>query len=301
MKAGNTFNVPGEETILEGQNSASVGTYEATKEAQAADNSGDWKRDIAAGGAGILLGAAGAYAATSLLSKGESADDAASNDDTSSEPVTISSVNRDNLSFTDAFTLAREEVGTAGAFEWHGKLYSTFTADEWGNMSKEDQTAYYSRVDWKPSANAEHYIAQAASHHNTPDYQEPAEHVYHASQTDTSDTDNRQELAADDVHVVERHTPEVEVLGVVHDNETDMNIGGMIIDGQGVVVVDVDKDNTFDYAMSDLNHDGELQDNEIADIHDQNVTVDDLGGFLDPDDMYASDDAPADDIYTADL
>lgn len=46
---------------------------------------------------------------------------------------------------------------------------------------------------------------------------------------------------------------EVQILEVVHDNETGMNIGGMMVDNQEVILIDVDNDQTFDVMASDLN------------------------------------------------
>ncbi len=281
-----------EATLLDGQGNGTNTKPE--------NGSGDWKRDAAVAGAGILLGAAGTYAATSLASKdapvaGES--DTPPAEDQPAESITISTVNRDSLSFSDAFASAREEVGTAGAFEWHGRLYSTFTAEEWADMSDEERDAYHSRINWQPSDNAELYLARAASHDTASPQTDTSEHIYAASEEHTESGNDRQNITTEDAHAEEQHVPEVEVLGVVHDNDLDMNIGGVIIDGHEVVVVDVDTDNTFDYAMSDLNHDGKLQENEVVDISEQNITVDDLGGFVNPDDMYASgDDDSADDM-----
>ncbi len=263
------------------------------------NGSGDWKRDAAVAGAGILLGAAGTYAATSLTSKKTpvTAETDTPAEDQPAENITISTVNRDNLSFSDAFASAREEVGTAGAFEWHGRLYSTFTADEWNSMSGEERAAYHSRIDWKPSDNAEQYLARAASHDTASPQTDTSEHIYAASEEHTESGNDRQNITTEDAHAEEQHVPEVEVLGVVHDNDLDMNIGGVIIDGHEVVVVDVDTDNTFDYAMSDLNHDGKLQENEVVDISEQDITVDDVGGFIDPGEYTADDGTPADDMY----
>lgn len=76
--------------------------------------------------------------------------------------------------------------------------------------------------------------------------------------------------------------PEVEIIGVVHDSEMDANIAAVAIDGQEVILIDVDSDMTFDYMAADTNGNGELDPNEVVDISGQNLTVSDLGGFSDP-------------------
>jgi hypothetical protein len=59
--------------------------------------------------------------------------------------------NLDHLSFTEAFSSARNEVGKAGFFEWKGNTYNTFTKEEWEILpetSKEDFIALVeSRID----------------------------------------------------------------------------------------------------------------------------------------------------------
>ncbi len=45
----------------------------------------------------------------------------------------------DDMSFNDAFAIARQEVGAGGVFKWHGKLYGTYYKNEWSKMSAEDK------------------------------------------------------------------------------------------------------------------------------------------------------------------
>ena len=45
----------------------------------------------------------------------------------------------DNMSYSEAFASARNEVGVNGAFVWHGQVYSTCYAGEWNGLSHEDQ------------------------------------------------------------------------------------------------------------------------------------------------------------------
>ena len=96
-------------------------------------------------------------------------------------------------------------------------------------------------------------------------------------------TSHTEEVAVVDVD------PEVEVLGVVHDEESGANIAGLAVDGQEVVLIDVNGDETFDVMGADVNGDQQLSQNEIVDISGQNLTVNDLGGISNPDgSLYAS-------------
>ena len=67
------------------------------------------------------------------------------------EPDMCSDVS-DEMSFSEAFAKAREEVGAGGVFAWKGNIYNTYTEEEWTNMSEADQDAYAAGVqDYIPS------------------------------------------------------------------------------------------------------------------------------------------------------
>jgi len=48
----------------------------------------------------------------------------------------------DNMSFAEALSVARAEVGVGGIFKWRGIFFTTFRDDEWEAMSKEDKEHY---------------------------------------------------------------------------------------------------------------------------------------------------------------
>ena len=54
----------------------------------------------------------------------------------------------DDMSFAEAFSAARNEVGAGGVFEWHGNLYGTYTAEEWNSMSSAEHAEYGSHFNW---------------------------------------------------------------------------------------------------------------------------------------------------------
>ena len=188
----------------------------------------------------------------------------------------------DSMSFSQAFAAARAEVGPGGAFEWHGNVYGTFTADEWNNMSAADKAEYNSHFNWNnvdPSSNSG-VMGSDSTGVNDVEIISVVEETPLATETVTPieivDTDPQ---------------PEIEVLGVVHDSETGANIGGITVDGQEVFLVDVDGDLEFDVIISDLDHNGQLDEGEAFDIHGGGLTTDHLGGFTDPNDaIQASDD-----------
>ncbi len=298
------------ENYYSGDTTALDATNEVVNKSSASE--GTWKNVALGGSAGILLGSIATTLATSRThgssaAVSEETDDAATAESSAEEgtlngadtatsnvptattqatfadeTIAVAATVSDDMSFSSAFAAARHEVGTAGAFLWRGNVYSTFTREEWQAMSPQEKADYERHFSWGQHATAHH-----AEHATTTHYTAA---VTPAEEPVTTPAD-------DEVTVITTDEPEVQVLGVVHDTDSGMNFGGMMIDDQIVAFIDVDNDKTFDIVMSDLNHDGELQDNEVADISDRNITVDDLGGFINPDEeMYADQQTVADDL-----
>lgn len=192
----------------------------------------------------------------------------------------------DNMSFTEAFNAARDEVGTGGVFEWHGNIYSTFTEDEWNGMSLAEREEYGSHFNWHgnggnndSSADAE-VVASSATNDDAavdvsvadgqtvsaePDYTVGNDGAHgEAEAVAVSDDD----VTADD---------EVQILGVEHDAQTGMTYAHMTFDDHDAVLVDINNDNTFDVLAVDANDDHQLSDNEMIDISDHHITAESLG------------------------
>ena len=176
----------------------------------------------------------------------------------------------DNMSFAQAFSSARAEVGPGGVFHWHGQTYNTFTAAEWDSMGHDNQVAF---------GQAAVGVGPAPSY--APTYTPTHNHV--AQNTHVTPQPPTPEPPADD---------EVEILGVMHDESDGSNLGFLMVNEDPVLVIDVDGDMEFDVLWADENHDGEIQDNEVHDIRGGGVTVASLGGFTDGTNtnMYAQND-----------
>jgi hypothetical protein len=56
------------------------------------------------------------------------------------EDIRYAHVDADN--FNDAFAQARAQVGAGGVFEYNGKLYGTYTRDEWNAMTNQEKIDY---------------------------------------------------------------------------------------------------------------------------------------------------------------
>ncbi len=271
-----------------------------------------WQKVAVGTGSGILLGAAATlFSASSPIDHTEGGEGESHPNWTDGEVPIASSVS-DDMSFSEAFAAARTEVGSGGVFEWHGNIYSTFTEEEWNGMTAEQRDEYGSHFSWH--GNTSHDTASSSHSSSSPHSSAATEEVEVVATNDNNEQTNQNhesnnnevEVAdvtpagntAEEVAVVNAE-PEVEVLGVVHDDESGANIGGLVVDGQEVVLIDVDGDSTFDVMGADVNGDQQLSQNELVDISGQNITVNDLGGISNPDgSMYASNDSEID--YTND-
>ena len=263
-----------------------------TEETETSDNKDNaakgekpiWKKVAVGAGSGIFLGSAATLLSASAPlghAEGENAEEEGSetHPEWTDGEVSVASSVSDDMSFSEAFTAARTEVGSGGVFEWHGNIYSTFTEDEWNGMTAEQRDEYGSHFSWHSDNSS---TETASSNHSS-----TSSHSAHATDevevSEVTQTSHTEEVAVVDVD------PEVEVLGVVHDEESGANIAGLAVDGQEVVLIDVNGDETFDVMGADVNGDQQLSQNEIVDISGQNLTVNDLGGISNPDgSLYAS-------------
>lgn len=276
------------------KNNAGVDNHVASK----SSGKSVWGKVAAGAGAGIVLGAA-----TTVLSSSSEPVEAQQEiqhlEWTDGEVPVATSVN-DDMSFTDAFNAAREEVGSGGVFEWHGYIYSTYTDDEWNSMSEAEREEYGSHFNWTPE-DSDDVTASVASDVDTDDVEVtvdgPADEPY--AQEDVADVEpagGNDPHLVDASDVVDVDDPEVEVLGVIHDDETGANIGGMLVGDQQVVLVDVDNDQAFDVMVADVDNNGTITDNEVIDISAHGITVDQLGGLHDCNPDMNADDGMGGDI-----
>ena len=263
-----------------------------------------WRKVGVGMGLGVLLGSTTSFMTTSTIVANPSKPDKPENPDNPTNPqqpewtdgkVEIATTINDEMSFSQAFGAARAEVGSGGAFEWRGNVYSTYTAEEWNALSPEERNTYNEHFYWSQHQAAASQTATtttATTQHGTEEQPTLPETVV-VEETDV-------EIS------VQETTPEVEILGVVHDNETGANMGFMTVDDQEYILVDVDDDNVFDVMATDINGDGTIADNEIGDVSEYGLPVSDFesnsfGGSS----MYASNDGltdytnDADDVYEA--
>ncbi len=178
----------------------------------------------------------------------------------------------DDASFSQAFADARAQVGPGGAFEWQGKVYSTYTKEEWDNMSAEERAEYQSKIDYNDITGGQTESASATT-------------IRQETTIDANVTEQQEEAVAANAQMVDESATsgEVTVLGVeavVDEQGNPMTAAVVEMDGQQALLLDVDNSGTMDVIIADFNGDGEITQDEMADFSGANVTVDDLQAHM---------------------
>lgn len=177
------------------------------------------------------------------------------------EGIRVAHVEGDN--FNEAFAQARAQVGAGGVFEYHGRLYGTYTSDEWEQMTSEERAEYQNRVN-----------EVAPSHHTSSSSStQPIEAVENAEPTPNVVPANAEMIAVEPVD------NEIRILGVeaVSDgNGNIMNVALVENSGDQALLVDVDNNGTIDVMLHDDNNDGQIQEQEIHDISQAGLNITDL-------------------------
>ncbi len=109
-----------------------------------------WKKVVIAGVPAIALGSvAGVFAAKNVdveeVVEEINASTSGPVEQSIPEPIgeieVATGVNND-MTFDEAFTAAREEVGAGGVFEWNGTVYGTYYETEWNSLTAEEQAQF---------------------------------------------------------------------------------------------------------------------------------------------------------------
>ena len=244
-----------------------------------------WQSVLVGGVPGILIGAG----VTSAVAKSDSAgnitepgaEDAADANGDVTEIQVADSVN-DDMSFSEAFAAARNEVGPGGAFVWHGHVYGTYRADdpEWQEMSADDR--------------AEHSQAIISQVHPTPyspatDEPEivPAQDVEETAAdvpAETPEDPAEDQGGGVDVHIVD-------VIQGQTDDGTVVTAGVGNVEGHYAEFVDTDGDGEVDTVLLDANDNQVLDEGEVHSTPGIGMTVDDMVSGMQANNATAVDDA----------
>lgn len=257
---------------------------------------------IAAGAGGFVAGIAGGIGGTAIAATVDDAEikadiekptdvetiDIPAKEDVilaNDEGVRYAHVDADN--FNDAFAQARAQVGPGGVFEYNGRLYGTYLADEWEAMTPQQRADYQNRVnEIAPShgsgtSNGTTHPSKPSVDPNNPEPPTPP--------TTPEPSDN--DIRVLGVETVQREDGQV------------MNVALVECEGDQALLVDVDNNGTIDVMLHDDNGDGQLQESEIHNVSGAGIEVADLmqaQAAGEGDLLYASNDGMPDYVNDAD-
>lgn len=220
-----------------------------------------WKPVAIGGMTGILMGAGTMFGMKEAASVGNEEPMSAN------EGLKVATVD-DSMSFNQAFESARAQVGAGGVFTWRGHIFNTYTADEWKAMSNEDKQLFAEQV--KPEIPASDVntkqVAENAPVEVDDDVQIAAEQTHDAE----VDRNYEAQLQTTTWNELAKEENDVRVIGygdVEIGNGRSIAMQEIDINGQRVAVIDVDKDGNPDFAMTDLNHNNQMEEGEVIDLH----------------------------------
>lgn len=214
----------------------------------------------------------------------------------------------DDMSFSEAFHAAHEQVGPGGVFVWHGQVYGTYTADEWNSMTPAEQAEFGSHVHVQyvesshtssqstnhedpvaevvaeqPATTTEHQTEQVAhvddTNNGTPEQQDVQVEVQEPAVTvaqQPTNTGNVPEGGEEVIGGVSPVEPEVEVLAyetISNEDGSQMDVAVVSVGGQEMGIYDVNQNGTADLMAIDENNNQQIEENEIHDISSENVSM----------------------------
>lgn len=243
-----------------------------------------WKKVTLGTVSGILVGAGTMYAADMLGVDGKDGKEQNEKSD-KVEDVRVAKVG-DDMTFSEAFNSARDQVGPGGVFRWHNGLYGTYTESEWNAMSDDDKVEFAQAV--RPEVRADEIVAERISETN-PDIviTQASTHNIHDTFTQSASEDTRpaQQLDNGDLSDAaisrQSHNP----------NEEDVHVVGYgQVQGHQAVAVDLTGNGEADVAVIDMNDNGQLDDPDVVVDSEGNVAT--MGQLVQgqvSDDGYAAD------------
>lgn len=243
---------------------------------------------VAGAASGFVAGAAVGIAATAFTADGNTV---AETETTAAENVTVPAEEQailandegiryahvDAVSFDEAFAQARAQVGAGGVFEYNGRLYGTYYADEWNSMSAQERADYQSRVG--ETAPVTHH-SRVTTTHATAHATAVADNSDTTHTPDTAHTETHENVAPDaQMIAAEPVDNEIHVLGVETVNAPDgstLNVALVAAHDDHALLVDVDNDGKMDVLWHDDNADSQIQEQELHDISQHEIALTDL-------------------------
>jgi hypothetical protein len=226
-----------------------------------------WQSVLVGGVPGILIGAAGTIGVEAIADpkQTEETEEVMQPEEveveTTTEILEAHSVT-DEMSFSEAFAAARNEVGPGGAFVWHGQVYGTYRGDdpEWQEMSAEDRTAHSQAI-----------ISQVHPAPYIPTQNEPLIEVVEEDNSPAATPASSEDSHDDEV--------DIHIVGVEQGQTEDgtlVTVGYGAVDGQYAEFVDSDGDGEVDTVLIDHNNNQELDEGEVHGVAGSGLTIDDM-------------------------
>lgn len=228
-----------------------------------------WKPVTIGGLTGILMGAGTMFGIRAAASVGKSVgkEELTSAD----EGLKVATID-DSMSFNQAFETARAQLGAGGVFTWRGNIFNTYTADEWKAMSNDEKRLFAEQV--KPETSAEDVDTKQLAENTSSDLDSQIDDDVQIASGQNHDVEvNRNyegQLQTTTWNELAQEENDVRVVGfreIEFGNGRSITMQELDINGQRVAVIDVDKDGDPDFAMTDLNHNHEMEEGEVIDLH----------------------------------
>lgn len=231
-----------------------------------------WQSVLVGGVPGILIGAGSTIGVEAIASSSPTEEDVeALNESLSTGSSTgimeAHSVN-DDMSFSEAFASARNEVGAGGAFVWHGQVYGTYRGDdpEWIEMTDEDRTAHSQEI-----------LSQVHARPYTPTLDEPETVPAPQVRSEAHDAP-----VADEDEYVEDIDVHILGVGELPTPYGTVQAGVGVLDDHQAVFADTDGDDMVDTVLIDINDNGQLDRGEVFDATGADITMDSLRESVEP-------------------
>lgn len=221
-----------------------------------------WQSVLVGGVPGILIGVGGTMGVEAMANQAEDTGDVIVEEKTEEVALEIHEAHSvtDDMSFSEAFTAARNEVGPGGAFIWHGQVYGTYRADdpEWQEMSAEDRTEHSQAI-----------LSQVHPAPYTPTENEPV--IEPASEDQPNDEPAGDDPGQDgvDVHFVD-------VVPAQLADGTVIPVGIADVNGHYAEFADTDGDGEVDAVFIDVNDNQMPDEGEVIPMPNSGLTVDDM-------------------------
>jgi hypothetical protein len=239
-------------------------------------------KQVATGAGGAVAGAAGAVALMGFVVPDKAPEPSISQNTTPAGPLpsaedfdgseipAASHVN-DDMSFAEAFASARQETGPGGVFFWRGGVYGTYYRDEWNQLSPEYRETFANYPYQPPEDTSAGTDTGAVAAGATGDA--PATEQVQTDASSVAAADATGSADATVTPVPANDTGDAEVLGVHYvdvDGQT-VAVAPVSVDGREALLVDVDTDGVFDYALTDNG----TPEPEVLDISEHQITHED--------------------------